>query len=283
MGAEMARRGFFAELNYQAQQAEKQRRQQAAAAYRAQAAAEREAERAYKAAERAQAAAGRASAAEQKAAQKHAADLHFQSRTAEVASMNADLTNTYGEIDGLLAWTLEVDDYVDLQSLKIDTVNHPAFDPGELAGRCLPCRSWSTPSSRCSRSLGPEGAVGPGWQEAPRGGGGPGEDRVRPGVRRMACAATAMHADYLAEQARRAQAQQDRLVKLAEAQARYEEDALSVRPTPRRATSSSPSSSTVWPSMWSPRSRTTWGLCCRTRSTRTCSGVPRPLLRPGHT
>jgi len=71
----MARRGFFAEMNYQTQQAEKRRRQQLAATYRAHAAAERQAEQSRKAAERARAAASRACAADQKAAEKEAARL----------------------------------------------------------------------------------------------------------------------------------------------------------------------------------------------------------------
>ena len=126
-------RGFFAELNYQAQQAEKRRRQQEVAAYRAQALAERQAEAARKAAERARAAAARASAAEQKAAQKEAARLQVEAQLAQVASLNGDLANDYAEIDGLLAATLEVDDYVDLESLKVTTVEHPPYEPGTLA------------------------------------------------------------------------------------------------------------------------------------------------------
>ena len=125
-------RGFFAEMNYQAQQAEKRRVQQHNAAYRAQVAAEQRAVAARKAAERARAAASRASAAEQKAAEKEAARLHVEAQMAEVASRNGDLANDYAEIDGLLASTLEVDDYVDLESLKITEVDHPPFDPGAL-------------------------------------------------------------------------------------------------------------------------------------------------------
>ena len=56
LGVEMAkRRGFFAELQYQSQQAEKRRRQQALASQRAHAAAQREAARAWRSYERAQA------------------------------------------------------------------------------------------------------------------------------------------------------------------------------------------------------------------------------------
>jgi restriction system protein len=127
------RRGFFAELNYQAQQAEKRRRQQEAAAHRAHLAAQRQAERAAKAYERAQAAAARASLAERKAAEREAARLHVESRLAEVESMNASLAGDLADIDGLLAWALEMDDYVDLESLKISQVEHPPFAPGRLA------------------------------------------------------------------------------------------------------------------------------------------------------
>lgn len=79
-GAVMAKRGFFAELNYQAQQAEKRRRQQEAPAVRAHNEAVREHERAQKAAERARAAAARASDAQRKAAEKEAARLHVEAR-----------------------------------------------------------------------------------------------------------------------------------------------------------------------------------------------------------
>ena len=128
----MAKRGFFAELNYQAQQAEKRQRQQQASAVRAHNAAVRESERAAKAAERARLAAQRANEADRKAAEKEAKRLHIEAREAEVEEMNTDLVATYEEIDRLLEATLEVDDYVDLESLKSAAV-HPEFAPGKLA------------------------------------------------------------------------------------------------------------------------------------------------------
>lgn len=128
----MAKRGFFAELNYQAQQAEKRSRQQQNANHRAQVAAERDAERYRKAAERSRAAASRASAADQKAAEKEAARLHVESRMAEVEAMNANLASELADVDSLLAWTLDVDDFVDLQTLKVGAAEHPPFDPGPL-------------------------------------------------------------------------------------------------------------------------------------------------------
>ncbi len=133
----MAKRGFFAEMNYQAQQAEKRRRQQEAQAVRAHNAAVRDHERAVKAAERARAAASRASEAERKAAEMEAARLHLEARTAEVEALNTELTSSYDDIDSLLAWTLDTDDFVDLESLKV-TAEHPPFDPGKLGTSVAP-------------------------------------------------------------------------------------------------------------------------------------------------
>jgi restriction system protein len=124
------RRGFFAELQYQVQQAEKHRRQEEAAAARARIAAQREAERASLAAERARSAARSASARERERLERESARLHVESRMAETASLNAALTQSREEIDGILAATLMVDDFVDLETLKITKVGHPPFDPG---------------------------------------------------------------------------------------------------------------------------------------------------------
>lgn len=129
----MAKRGFLAELNHQVQQAERRSRQLQAAESRAQAAAARAAEKARRDAERALAASARTSAAQQKAAEREASRLRVESRLAEVNALNADLAASLAEIDGLLTATLDVDDYVDLKSLKIQKVEHPAFKPGKLA------------------------------------------------------------------------------------------------------------------------------------------------------
>ncbi len=128
----MARkRGFIAELQHQSQQAEKRRRQQAAVAYRAQLAAQKEAERSRLASERARAAAGTAAAREKDRLEKEAVRLHVESQIAEAGSRNANLVQMFEEIDGILAATFGVDDYIDLESLKITTVNHPPFRPGQ--------------------------------------------------------------------------------------------------------------------------------------------------------
>lgn len=149
------RRGFFAELQYQSQQAEKRRRQQEAAAQRRRVAAQREFERVQRAYERAQSAAARAAVAghkaaeaERKAAEKEVARLRVEARMAEVEELNASLAAQYADIDGLLAATLDVDDYVDLASLKITNVEHPPFEPGALAVETEPVpvpQRWYAP------------------------------------------------------------------------------------------------------------------------------------------
>jgi restriction system protein len=218
----VSRRGFFAELNYQAQQAEKRRLQQAAAASRASAAAAREAQRARQAAERAAVAAGRASTAQQKEAQRAAAVEHVGARIAEVAALNADLAQQYQQIDGLLASTLGVDDFVDLESLKV-TAQHPPFEPGGLV----------TPVATMPPLVYPPEPV---YQVPPApkglshalGGKKKYEDviatsRAAHETTRQAWHAhcTRMYSDYMAESGRRQQAEQDRLGKLARAEDTY--------------------------------------------------------------
>jgi restriction system protein len=222
----VARRGFFAEMNYQAQQAEKRRRQQVAAAARAQTAAQREVERAGAAHERALAATARSSAAQLKEAEKTAARMHAEARAAEVAAMNDDLAHTYEEIDGLLASTLAVDDYVDLESLKVTTVEHPPFDPGALATPAMPMPPLVYP---------PE----PVFQEPPAPKGLSGAfggkkrheetvafERGKHDAARQAWQAhcTQVHADHVALSERRDQEERDRLAELAEAEAVYQQE-----------------------------------------------------------
>jgi len=50
---------------------------------------------------------------------------------AEVEEMNCGLAEIYDEIDSVLAATLDIDDYVDLDSLR-RTVEHPPFDRVDL-------------------------------------------------------------------------------------------------------------------------------------------------------
>lgn len=125
------RRGFFAELQYQNQLAAKRQAQEERAFVRAQVAAQREAERAFKQAERATAQAARASAAEQKQAEKEAKRLHEEARMAEVASLNANLAEINDELESILSATLGVDDFVDLEALRVKA-EHPPFPRTDL-------------------------------------------------------------------------------------------------------------------------------------------------------
>lgn len=117
------RRGFLAEMQHQARLAEQRQR----AAAREQMAASRRAEQAWKADQRASLALQRASEADRKRLEKEAFEAHVAARQAEVEQLNAELAATYDQVDSLLESTLDVDDYVDLGSLR-RTVEHPPFD-----------------------------------------------------------------------------------------------------------------------------------------------------------
>jgi restriction system protein len=115
------RRGFFAELQHQQRLAEAR----ANAARRAQTAASAQMQRARAAQERAEARFARASEAERKQFEREMKDAHIAARVAEVDELNENLAEEYGEIDGLLASTLRVDDFVDLEALKKSVVRAP--------------------------------------------------------------------------------------------------------------------------------------------------------------
>lgn len=121
------RRGFLAEMQHQARLAEQRQR----AATRQHQANVRQVEQAQRAAERAYLAATRASEADRKRLEKEAAAAHVAAMQAEVEQRNADLRDQYAEIDGLLSATLEVDDFVDLEKLRI-RVEHPPFPRVDL-------------------------------------------------------------------------------------------------------------------------------------------------------
>lgn len=121
------RRGFFAEIQHQNRVAEQRQR----AAARQQAAAVRQYEQAKRAEQRASLALQRASDAERKQYEKEAAAAHVAAMQAEVEQLNSALADTYESVDTLLAATLQVDDYVDLEDLR-RTVEYPPFDRQDL-------------------------------------------------------------------------------------------------------------------------------------------------------
>ncbi|WP_460801893.1 hypothetical protein [Microbacterium sp. GXF6406] len=126
------RRGFFAEMQHQAKLAE--RRQNAKQRERAQ--AEKRAEAAQRAAERARLAAERASEQDRKRLDREAAQAHVEARIAEAEDATAELHAKFEELDGILTATLDIDDFVDLEALRI-TAEHPPF-PAEHLRRPIP-------------------------------------------------------------------------------------------------------------------------------------------------
>lgn len=125
------RRGFFAELQHQQRLAEQRQRREYAAAVQAHNRAVREAARAQREYERAVAAAQRAAAHEQARAEAEAKAAHVAAQRATAESLTAQAMDAVEQIDALLAATLEVDDYVDIDSLK-QTVQHPPFPREDL-------------------------------------------------------------------------------------------------------------------------------------------------------
>ena len=111
------RRGFTSVLIQMQRQGERDARARVAAQRRAQV----EADRARRAFERAVA-----------ADQKERARLYAESRLAEVAALNEDLTDDIAALDGLLLDMLAVDDFLDFESLK-EAAPRPQFAPGALA------------------------------------------------------------------------------------------------------------------------------------------------------
>jgi restriction system protein len=120
-------------MQHQARQAEQRQR----AAQRQHDAAIRHAQATQRAAERAHNAALRASEADRKRLEKEAAAAHVEAMQAEVESRNSQLADTYAEIDGLLSATIEVDDYVDLESLRV-VAQHPPFPREDLRAPITP-------------------------------------------------------------------------------------------------------------------------------------------------
>ena len=116
----MALRGLLSEFERQARAADRERK-----------AAIRQAEQARKAEKQAQAQLARAAEAERKRLAKQAREAHIAAMEAEVEVRNLELAEIYQEIDSLLAWTLDVDDHVDLNTLR-SVAEHPPFDRPDL-------------------------------------------------------------------------------------------------------------------------------------------------------
>ena len=125
------RRGFFAEMQHQVKVAEREAELARNRAARERQAALRRAEQAHKAEQRAMAAFRQATVAQQKQLEREAKAAHVEAMQSEAERLNTDLAAKYADIDGLLAATLEVDDFVDLETLR-RVVEHPPFPRRDL-------------------------------------------------------------------------------------------------------------------------------------------------------
>ena len=120
------RRGFFAELQHSAAVAAREQKRAQAAGAREQARLEREMTKAQRAEEQLRVKMERGDRAAAKAAEQELVRLRQEARQAQADALSAQLANRLAEIDGILRATLEVDDYVDLRSLR-KLVEHPPF------------------------------------------------------------------------------------------------------------------------------------------------------------
>jgi len=125
------KRGFLAELNRISKASAADARRRERESHLKQAAAQREMERARKVKERAFAQAQKASESERKQLEKEAIAAHISAQERKVEEMNAQLEEIYDDLENLLAATLDVDDFVDLESLRSSVV-HPGFPHAEL-------------------------------------------------------------------------------------------------------------------------------------------------------
>lgn len=124
-------RSLLVALARAGRQIEKENARQRRLAAREHAAAIRQAEQARKAEIRALKAAASSAKADQKQFERKAKEAHVAFMEAKVLEKNTDIARVYDDIDTLLAATLDVDDYVDLETLR-RTTKHPPFDRSDL-------------------------------------------------------------------------------------------------------------------------------------------------------
>lgn len=216
------RRGFLAEVNRQIQIAERNQRQRQVTQYREQQAALKRAESAQRAYERAQANAARATERERAEAERAARIAFQEAQQALVSAQNAELADTYSQIDGLLAWTLEFDDFVDLESLRQGKPEHPRFTlPADLATSLEPLPPLVYPPQPVYTE--PQARTGL-FANAKKHEANVARARAEhdAAMRQWHEYATQMHDSYVAEVDRRAALEADRQRRTAELRARYD-------------------------------------------------------------
>ena len=127
----MSVRGIIGQINREMKRIERENARRERVAEKALQAAIKEEERARKANEMATKRLSRASAADRKRLEKEAGAAYVASMQSQAERKNLELAEIYDEIDSILEATLDVDDYVDLESLRLEAT-HPPFDPKGL-------------------------------------------------------------------------------------------------------------------------------------------------------
>lgn len=125
------RRGFLAEMQHQAKKAAREADQAARQRQAEQARREREAAQAQRKAEQAAQRAKRAKEQERARLEKEALMAHREAKKAKAEQMTTQLRENDDELANLLNATLDVDDYVDLESLR-KVAKHPPFSNPKL-------------------------------------------------------------------------------------------------------------------------------------------------------
>jgi len=111
---------------HEARVAARERERAERAAVREHEASLRRVEKAQRTFEKMQAQMARASETDRKRLEKEAREAHVAAMEAQVEERNLKLAEVYAELDSLLAATLEVDDYFDLETLRV-VAQHPPF------------------------------------------------------------------------------------------------------------------------------------------------------------
>jgi restriction system protein len=156
----VAKRGFFAELQYQNQQAAKRQAQARARAQREAQAAQRQSTKLARDRERALAQNQRATLAEQKAAEKEATRLHIEDMNAEVDARNEVLLREFEEVDGILAQALSSQAFMDLEELRAKAVHPPFNSQGVDAPIPPPTMVVASPEPQYAEPPPPKGLFG---------------------------------------------------------------------------------------------------------------------------
>lgn len=127
----MSHRGFFAELACQSKIAAREHAHAQRVAIQEENAAVRRAAQRAKAARLAERQRTAANEAERRALEKESREEHIAAMEAEAEDRNHHLAEVYAVVDSLLAASLNVDSYVDLNELH-ELVKHPPFDKPDL-------------------------------------------------------------------------------------------------------------------------------------------------------